>query len=594
VLNSVATSRDSGVLIKRDNTKNAFMGYDEPSHGFVFGLTDYNGIDNSGENSIDDTSDNFMMPSAKVTCGDLHAIDGNFDGSLNITGSHVHLNNAILDGVSKIGIDNPENAFIEYDGDLKISSKNGIEINMDSDNNDSPTNFLLKDNGKTLLDINQDGFMTLKKIINSSSYSPSSTLSNIKNILNDPTFKIDTDFRNYNGITLKSNDSQPANKLVSFINFMHDDPNNNTMHSYGSLVAMSNNSDTLNTGRLSFVSYPDGSINNMNHLNEAFTINHDGHIGVGVTNPDDELEISGNAHIHDILNFTDGNTIANKINLRKDSYQYHGFGIANYSVTYMTSIQHVFYYNGSTNKVIETNDADINLLGKCNISINGLPSASSKELEVGGDISASGEIYCNTYHSNDNASDLTIQPYHASNTNNIILSSYKSSIFRNQTTDADVLIIDHSNNKIGIGTSTTGTSEELEVSGNIHLTGTLISDSDIRLKTNIRTIEGALESIDKIRGCRFNRNDVGNKGEEFIGVIAQEVEEVYPELIKTNPETDKKMVNYSGLGPILIECVKSLKSENELLRQDKNNLEKRLSTLEAKVEKLLNNGLNEK
>ena len=414
-------------------------------------------------------------------------------------------------------------------------------------------------------------------------------------ILNDPTFEINSSKKCSQGITLVSKYQYPKEKLCSFINFMHE-LSSTDIHSYGSLVAISDSTgNSNNIGRLSFVNYPDGSINNISHLNEAFTINHDGHIGVGVTNPDDELEISGSVHIHDILNFTDdGNSSANKINLRKDTTPYHGFGIDTDAVTYMTSVQHVFYYDGSTNKVIETNDADINLLGKCNISITGLPSASSKELEVGGDISASGEIYCNTYRSNNNASDLTIQPYHTSNNNDIIFSSYKHSIFRDQSDNVDVLVIDHSNNKIGIGTSTTGSSEELEVSGNIHLTGTLISDSDIRLKTNIRTIEGALENIDKIRGCRFNRIDVGNEKEEHIGVIAQEVEELYPELIKTNPETDKKMVNYSGLGPILIECVKSLKSENELLRQDKNNLEKRLETLEAKVEKLLNNGLNEK
>ena len=56
------------------------MGYDEPNNGFVFGLTDYNGTDNSGEDSLNDLSSNFTMDAAKVSCGDLFAVDGNLMG----------------------------------------------------------------------------------------------------------------------------------------------------------------------------------------------------------------------------------------------------------------------------------------------------------------------------------------------------------------------------------------------------------------------------------------------------------------------------------------------------------------------------------
>jgi hypothetical protein len=84
--------------------------------------------------------------------------------------------------------------------------------------------------------------------------------------------------------------------------------------------------------------------------------------------------------------------------------------------------------------------------------------------------------------------------------------------------------------------------------------------SDITLKENIKTVENSLEIIDKLRGVEFNWIESGNTS---YGVIAQELEEVLPELVNS----DKiKSVNYNGLIGILIESVKELKKEIKELK----------------------------
>jgi hypothetical protein len=82
------------------------------------------------------------------------------------------------------------------------------------------------------------------------------------------------------------------------------------------------------------------------------------------------------------------------------------------------------------------------------------------------------------------------------------------------------------------------------------------STSDVRLKENIQPIEGALEKVMSLAGVEF---DWIESSEHTIGVIAQQVEEVLPELVHTNEE-GYKSVSYGNLTALLIEAVKELKT----------------------------------
>jgi len=81
------------------------------------------------------------------------------------------------------------------------------------------------------------------------------------------------------------------------------------------------------------------------------------------------------------------------------------------------------------------------------------------------------------------------------------------------------------------------------------------STSDINLKDNIETVADALEIVSNLRGVRFNwkKNNAPS-----IGVIAQELEQVLPELVTSS---DPKTVNYDGIIGVLIEAIKELKTE---------------------------------
>lgn len=89
------------------------------------------------------------------------------------------------------------------------------------------------------------------------------------------------------------------------------------------------------------------------------------------------------------------------------------------------------------------------------------------------------------------------------------------------------------------------------------------STSDINYKENIQTVSNPLELLNSIRGVSFDWKD---SDQSSMGVIAQELEKVLPQLVKTS---EMKSVNYNGLIAVLIESVKELKKEIEELKNHK-------------------------
>ena len=116
----------------------------------------------------------------------------------------------------------------------------------------------------------------------------------------------------------------------------------------------------------------------------------------------------------------------------------------------------------------------------------------------------------------------------------------------------------HTLGSVGIGT--TNPTSALQVAGTVSAQD-FNTTSDQSLKINIATIEDALEKIELIRGVEFNWSKSPHA--PSMGVIAQEVESVFPELVA---DTNPKQVNYNGLIGVLIEAVKELKADNEILR----------------------------
>lgn len=118
------------------------------------------------------------------------------------------------------------------------------------------------------------------------------------------------------------------------------------------------------------------------------------------------------------------------------------------------------------------------------------------------------------------------------------------------------------NNCLGIGDSATSSSYKLYVSGSIYATGDVVAYSDCRKKTNIVTINNALETVTKMRGVFYDKIGEEEKGRQ-LGVIAQEVNEVLPEAVTYAKDIDEYGVKYGNMVGLLLEAIKEQQSQIE-------------------------------
>ncbi|MDH3890484.1 MAG: tail fiber domain-containing protein [candidate division Zixibacteria bacterium] len=145
------------------------------------------------------------------------------------------------------------------------------------------------------------------------------------------------------------------------------------------------------------------------------------------------------------------------------------------------------------------------------------------------------------------------------------------------------LAMEQGTGEVGIGTDSPNYT--LDVRGTIG-SNTTLYHSDRRWKQNIATIDDALNKISQLRGVSYEWR--GNEYQEMLfpegtqlGLVAQEVETILPEVVNTN-SAGYKAIEYAKLTAVLIEAVKELQAENEQLKEDVN----RLSDLESKVNDL--------
>ena len=127
---------------------------------------------------------------------------------------------------------------------------------------------------------------------------------------------------------------------------------------------------------------------------------------------------------------------------------------------------------------------------------------------------------------------------------------------------ANAMRIDSSGNLL---VGTTSGSDKVVVNGTVSATN-FNTTSDATLKTNVETLTGSLDAVNALRGVSFDW--IENGGSE-VGFIAQEVEEVLPEVVSTNDQGIKS-VKYGNMVAVLVEALK----EQQL----------RIEALEAKLE----------
>ena len=268
-----------------------------------------------------------------------------------------------------------------------------------------------------------------------------------------------------------------------------------------------------------------------------------------------------------------------------------------------------------SNSLVLGNSADVGI---------GTSSPTAK-LEVVGDVKASSTITSSalstpgivTNNSNGLLGTTTAVPVSNGGTGTSSIFTSGSVIFAGAggvySEDA-ALFFDQSNIRLGIGLTTP--LEKLHVIGNglftgnvsafkgsftndiAALNGTFLGNvtascgvlvcSDVRYKKSITPLSGSLEKLSLLNGVNYyfkkdkfpelNFND-----DKQIGLIAQEVENIFPELVKTDVK-GYKSVDYAKLTPVLVEAIKELKAANDLLKTDIEKIKVHLG-LEAKAEK---------
>jgi|TARA_R110000822_G_scaffold22656_9_gene70765 hypothetical protein len=173
----------------------------------------------------------------------------------------------------------------------------------------------------------------------------------------------------------------------------------------------------------------------------------------------------------------------------------------------------------------------------------------------------------------------------ADTTSGLLINASGSTITIDASSVGGFSVDNNSNNRIVTATGTGGNAEEnatfdgstlaitgaITATGNISAEGNVIAaaSSDLRLKENLQKIDNALEKVSRLNGYTFTWNEKADKifsSKNDVGVVAQEVEEVLPEIVIDRVD-GYKAVYYEKLVPLLIESIKELKERIEELEK---------------------------
>jgi len=118
------------------------------------------------------------------------------------------------------------------------------------------------------------------------------------------------------------------------------------------------------------------------------------------------------------------------------------------------------------------------------------------------------------------------------------------------------------------GSAITALTLDMSAAGAATFNNDVTAFSDRRLKTDIKNIKNALPKVMQMQGVYYKRNDVEDAREQ-VGVIAQDMEAIVPEVVLTaDDEMQTKSVDYGKLCAVLIESIKELKAEIDELKKN--------------------------
>ena len=314
-------------------------------------------------------------------------------------------------------------------------------------------------------------------------------------------------------------------------------------------------SNTGSNGKLAFCT--DGSSDKVRML-----IDGEGKVGIGVTNPQELLHVIGNVLINTGL----------PLKLGGNNIEFSRANAASYISNIASKGSLAFTTDGGSNKVRMIIDGD----GKV-----GIGTSTPKELlHINGD---------SILLMNSNKQSLqfhlgTNEKTYISNINNafsngsenngaLYIAAQDGMHFLTSSTVPGaggtfrMTLLDNGN--FGIGTNTPA--YKLDVAGPAHATS-FPTSSDKRLKKKITPLKNVLDKLMQLNGVSFEWNKLyesmgRSTYSSEIGIIAQEVKEVFPELVTTWGEEEYLAVDYGRLAPVLLEGIKELNRRVEELKK---------------------------
>jgi hypothetical protein len=276
-----------------------------------------------------------------------------------------------------------------------------------------------------------------------------------------------------------------------------------------------------------------------------------GNVGIGTTAPDSALEINGRVSIRGANELYFGQSTpaigswatrmyasgsTHKFNANEFIFNNEGYGLTEFMrITSAGNVGIGTTVPGSKLQVETGVDANV-------MQLKG---AAGNTTDFGFD---SGGGYIETNGSSTGRQKLRLQTYNGSAYTQFFIDGANQRIYTS------------SNVNVGIGT--TAPAYKLDVSGTIRATGDIIAYSDARVKENVETLDGALDKVMKMRGVSYNK--IGEQ-EKKVGVIAQEILEVLPEVVSQD-ETGTYSVAYGNIVSVLIEAIKEQQKQIDELK----------------------------
>jgi len=314
-------------------------------------------------------------------------------------------------------------------------------------------------------------------------------------------------------------------------------------------------------------------------------IDEDGNVGIGTTSPSNKLDVNGNIEASKIILPTAGTsgggtvtTPAGKLDIRSDSSWSNSAIIARTTTnanpvlawyrptgTGSTSYPWHFEANGSSFHIKTGSVANIGSESvSTKVTIN-----SSGNVGIGiTNLEASAAL---TLHRNDVDLEFSVD-YAVADTARILSYDRTANTHRDlQLRGKKLTFYANSNERM-----------RLEEDGDLHVDGDVIAYSttisDSRLKDEVKTINSAVDKVKKLRGVEYVWNKGSKEGQKDLGVIAQEVEKVLPEIVKEKKipliteNSDKlfKTVDYEKITAVLIEAIKEQQKQIDELKNQLN------------------------